>query len=357
MICRIFLSLVMWGVLADVCAIVVERADILKKETLVVQPANPQMLSGEQLLIHADELRITSADVLAEANQLRRLIADLRKQKKSTTDKQAAATLDKTLQASIIAVQDKTKRGAQLRAQANDQVIEAKSRLQQGLIASYPSWIHSVDAFSLANLQAQSVMRDERGVDLGGVDLGGVELAGMVKAHNTAVQSVSPQMQGLARAEAVEARSGMSLAMSGLAGQQFPKNLDLSTFQLSRHRLYFAHIEREPSASTRTHKDIVDVEGSNAIFLNKLHSWRLVLTNLVGEPVSNVNIRFAGHMPGHVHGLPTQPRITDVLAPGVYVLDGVKFQMPGWWVLDFILDFGDSDVGIEQDSIRFNIVL
>ena len=59
-----------------------------------------------------------------------------------------------------------------------------------------------------------------------------------------------------------------------------------------------------------------------------------------------------GGMPQHGHGLPTQPKQTDEVAPGIYRIDGVKFSMTGWWEfrLNINAPFGD-------DSATFNIVL
>ncbi len=65
-----------------------------------------------------------------------------------------------------------------------------------------------------------------------------------------------------------------------------------------------------------------------------MHRSRLLVSDLDGAPVQGATILVAGHMPGHVHGLPTQPRVTQELAPGVLV-EGLKFQMEGWWVMEF----------------------
>jgi hypothetical protein len=42
-------------------------------------------------------------------------------------------------------------------------------------------------------------------------------------------------------------------------------------------------------------------------------------------------------MPDHDHGLPTAPRVTAELPGGRYRIEGVKFTMPGKWVLKFTI--------------------
>lgn len=36
-------------------------------------------------------------------------------------------------------------------------------------------------------------------------------------------------------------------------------------------------------------------------------------------------------MPQHGHGLPTNPAVTSYLGKGRYRIDGVRFNMSGWW--------------------------
>jgi len=59
-----------------------------------------------------------------------------------------------------------------------------------------------------------------------------------------------------------------------------------------------------------------------------------------------------GGMPQHGHGLPTKPRMTRQLGNGDYVIDGMKFNMGGWWVVKFHLA---SAAG--ADSVVFNLKL
>ena len=68
------------------------------------------------------------------------------------------------------------------------------------------------------------------------------------------------------------------------------------------------------------------------IEINTIHSWEVVLTDEDGA-VSGATLDIAGGMPEHNHGMPTLPQITEELAPGHYLLEGVRFHMPGLWRL------------------------
>jgi hypothetical protein len=68
------------------------------------------------------------------------------------------------------------------------------------------------------------------------------------------------------------------------------------------------------------------------IEINTIHSWEVVLTDEDGA-VSGATLDIVGGMPEHNHGMPTQPQITEELAPGRYLLEGVRFHMPGPWRL------------------------
>jgi hypothetical protein len=74
------------------------------------------------------------------------------------------------------------------------------------------------------------------------------------------------------------------------------------------------------------------------IAINRIHAWELELRDRAGRPVADANISVDGGMPAHNHGLPTAPRVTEVLGPGRYLLDGMKFQMGGEWALQFRIE-------------------
>ncbi|MDD9890126.1 MAG: FixH family protein [Gammaproteobacteria bacterium] len=76
--------------------------------------------------------------------------------------------------------------------------------------------------------------------------------------------------------------------------------------------------------------------------INQIHSWRLEISNTAGL-VSGANISVEGGMPEHNHGLPTQPQVTEEIEPGVYLIEGIRFHMPGSWQMRFVIQFEGAD--------------
>jgi hypothetical protein len=70
-----------------------------------------------------------------------------------------------------------------------------------------------------------------------------------------------------------------------------------------------------------------------------------------GKGIEGLQIGVDGGMPQHGHGLPTKPRVTQDLGNGQYQVDGLKFNMGGWWELKFIV------AGTPNDSVVFNLDL
>lgn len=70
--------------------------------------------------------------------------------------------------------------------------------------------------------------------------------------------------------------------------------------------------------------------GPEAASLNALQAFSLTLE---ADPAAAVTaIAIAGGMPLHSHGLPTRPAVRRD-PDGRYVIEGVRFGMPGWWQL------------------------
>ena len=63
-------------------------------------------------------------------------------------------------------------------------------------------------------------------------------------------------------------------------------------------------------------------------------------------------ITIDGGMPQHGHGLPTQPEVSANLGAGRYQVEGMKFNMPGWWVVNLSVN-GPAGA----DTVTFNLVL
>jgi hypothetical protein len=86
--------------------------------------------------------------------------------------------------------------------------------------------------------------------------------------------------------------------------------------------------------------------------VNVMHTWVLHLVNGDGSPVADATISMDGDMPGHGHGLPTQPQVTQHLGDGRYLVEGVQFQMGGDWYVEFTISAGGA-----EDTIRFDFRL
>ena len=86
--------------------------------------------------------------------------------------------------------------------------------------------------------------------------------------------------------------------------------------------------------------------------LNRMHEWIVHVEAADGTPVTGASIAMDGGMPIHDHGLPTAPRVTAELGNGDYRLEGVRFQMPGHWVVELAIDAAPG-----TDSVAFDLNL
>ena len=86
--------------------------------------------------------------------------------------------------------------------------------------------------------------------------------------------------------------------------------------------------------------------------LNRMHEWVVHVEAADGAPVTGASIEMDGGMPIHDHGLPTAPRVTAELGNGDYRLEGVRFQMPGHWVVELAIDAAPG-----ADSVAFDLNL
>ena len=88
------------------------------------------------------------------------------------------------------------------------------------------------------------------------------------------------------------------------------------------------------------------------IRVRRMQTMRIVITDQDGEAIENADVSVDGGMPQHGHGLPTQPRVTRYLGDGAYEVEGVKFNMGGWWEFQLAIA---SDAG--ADTVTFNLDL
>ncbi|WP_333912799.1 FixH family protein [Vibrio coralliirubri] len=107
-----------------------------------------------------------------------------------------------------------------------------------------------------------------------------------------------------------------------------PMHLDTST-QLSSGGLTIGYIP------LMSHSNVMSEEIKHDVPLNKIHNWTLMLTRRDGSPVTNAEIETIAEMPEHLHGMTTTPVITETMVEGEYLIEGMNFHMPGWWVVSF----------------------
>jgi hypothetical protein len=115
-----------------------------------------------------------------------------------------------------------------------------------------------------------------------------------------------------------------------------PKDLDYGRTRVSQTGLYRAEIRPD----------------GDSIPKGKLQKWTLHLETAGGTPIDTAKITIDGGMPQHGHGLPTKPLVTRRLGNGDHLVEGMKFNMGGWWVVKFYVA---SATG--ADSLVFNLKL
>ena len=91
---------------------------------------------------------------------------------------------------------------------------------------------------------------------------------------------------------------------------------------------------------------------AESIKVGRMHTWNVVVTTTSGAPVDSAQITVEGGMPQHGHGLPTTPLVTTHLGEGNHVIEGMKFNMGGWWVVKLAIDGAQG-----SDTVTFNLKL
>ena len=84
----------------------------------------------------------------------------------------------------------------------------------------------------------------------------------------------------------------------------------------------------------------------------RMQTVRVAITDAAGAPVDNAAIQIDGGMPEHGHGLPTRPRVTRALGNGLYEIEGVRFNMGGWWEFKLAINAPSG-----SDIVTFNLAL
>lgn len=273
------------------------------------------MAMGGEMLRDAKALQAESVSVSRHSNALRKKLNRLRVELRSMPRGEERAALDGAIDLLAQQIPRWQRQAAGLRERSQGERERALALLESGYRALWQPHIRLPGPVSLE------------------------EGAARASAHNAQIRSVHPAKLNMNVDTGGDALpSGMTLAVPAAEGQNIPAEVDLRSFQVSRALSVFAHVEPE----TR----------SAQVPLNRIHEWKLMLSDLQGKPLTGAEIDVVGHMPGHVHGLPTQPRVTGEPEPGVYRVQGVKFQMTGWWVMTFNIAAGELD-----DAVTFNIHL
>jgi hypothetical protein len=104
-----------------------------------------------------------------------------------------------------------------------------------------------------------------------------------------------------------------------------------------------------PSAGGRY---VATLEPAKPLRSRQMQTVRITVRDAEGRAIDEAQISIDGGMPQHGHGLPTRPRVTRNLGDGMYEIEGVRFNMGGWW------EFKLAIAGARgADTVTFNLNL
>jgi hypothetical protein len=150
----------------------------------------------------------------------------------------------------------------------------------------------------------------------------------------------SPITSPASPASPARARAAVAAAAALLTGcmmfSRAPADLDYSRTRTGERGVYRATIRPQ----------------GDSIPQGRLQRWTLHLETAAGAPVDSAVVAVDGGMPQHGHGLPTRPRVTRALGGGDHLVEGLKFNMGGWWEVRFTVAAAAG-----TDSLVFNLDL
>ncbi|MEO7966900.1 MAG: FixH family protein [Gemmatimonadaceae bacterium] len=111
-----------------------------------------------------------------------------------------------------------------------------------------------------------------------------------------------------------------------------------------------SYYERTQTSATRLYR--ASFAPTESIKVGRLHSWKIQVTSRDGVPVTDAKITVDGGMPQHGHGLPTKPIVTQLAGEDYELVEGMKFNMGGWWVVKIHIDGSQG-----SDVVTFNLKL
>ena len=97
---------------------------------------------------------------------------------------------------------------------------------------------------------------------------------------------------------------------------------------------------------------VATLEPAKPLRPRQMQTVRVSVRDAEGRAIEEAEISIDGGMPQHGHGLPTRPRVTRNLGDGIYEIEGVRFNMGGWW--EFKLAIAGSR---GADTVTFNLNL
>ncbi|MEZ5449461.1 MAG: hypothetical protein R3E89_10905 [Thiolinea sp.] len=124
-----------------------------------------------------------------------------------------------------------------------------------------------------------------------------------------------------------------SLLLSGCVAESAPAHWLQS--ESGRQGLYQAHLDCETPPAT-----------------GPFQQCEVRFTDSQGRGFIPVQASIEGGMPLHGHGLPTAPVLSALEQPGHYRIDGLKYNMPGAWLLGFQVNGPQG-----EDRLVFDFVI
>jgi hypothetical protein len=94
----------------------------------------------------------------------------------------------------------------------------------------------------------------------------------------------------------------------------------------------------------------VTLQSDQPLRPRRMQTVRVAVVDADGRPVNDATIEINGGMPQHGHGLPTRPRVTRALGNGLYEIEGVRFNMGGWWEFKLAISATSG-----SDVVTFNL--
>lgn len=139
--------------------------------------------------------------------------------------------------------------------------------------------------------------------------------------------------------------------LAGIAGVAFADTIPASFEPAPIARPAAPEFSTGPRASARqVYK--ATLQPTQPLARRQLLSVPLLVVDANGRPVEGAKISVDGGMPEHLHGLPTKPLVRRELGGGMYMIEGLRFSMGGWWEVKLAIE---SPAG--SDHVTFNLEL